>query len=124
MRFVGEYMRNVNQRCIMGLEARSPFLAQDKAEGNSVHEPTLNRNGKNAHISEQLVYRFCDAPALAIPFSIGLPPWRDQFETSFCDSLLVQEGYIVSKAVFEMTKAASLGSAPKQLWYLYVLSHG
>jgi len=48
--------------------------------------------------------------------------WRDQVRQSFRDSILAREGWINSEAVItQLEEAARRGSAPNQLWYLFVL---
>jgi hypothetical protein len=48
--------------------------------------------------------------------------WRPAAEECFRNSMLEKEGWIRSKPVLEQLQAASVtGSAPHQIWYLYVL---
>jgi asparagine synthetase B (glutamine-hydrolysing) len=48
--------------------------------------------------------------------------WRDRVKESLSDSLLEKEGWInATAALSQLEKATRRGSAPNQLWYLFVL---
>ena len=132
MRFVGEYMTKVDGSTMhYGLEARSPFLDQELWEYASELPFALRlKGGRLKAVLRELARRKIGkrvARGRKRGFSVPVQSWlvgrwRDQFEATLRDSLLEREGYIVAKTVVEqIRKAAPLGWAPKQLWYLYVL---
>jgi asparagine synthase (glutamine-hydrolysing) len=113
------------------LEARSPFLDHKLWDfAASLPFDLRLRGGRSKAILRELARRkIGDRVALGQKRGFGIPVqrwiigrWYDRVKESFKDSLLESEGWINSTAaISELEKARQRGSAPKQLWYLFVL---
>ena len=132
MRFVGEYLTKVDGATMHhSVEARSPFLDHRLWEfAASLPFDLRLRGGLSKAILRELARRrIGDQVAQGRKRGFGIPVhrwivgrWHDRVKQSFTDSLLATEGWINSSAALsELEVAARRGSAPKQLWYLFVL---
>ena len=131
-RFVSEYMTKVDGATTFhSLEARAPFLDQDLWEfASSLSFETRLHNGQQKAVLRELARQKLGdhvAHGRKRGFTIPVQRWlvgrwqnavRDLMETS----ILGQQGWINSRAVLKrLAAAAEQGSAPNQLWYLFVL---
>lgn len=132
MRFVGEYLTKVDGATMHhSVEARSPFLDHKLWEfAASLPFDLRLQGGRLKAILRELARRkIGDQVAEGRKRGFGVPVhrwlvgrWHDQVKESFTDSLLAREGWINSGAALaQLEEAARRGSAPKQLWYLFVL---
>jgi asparagine synthase (glutamine-hydrolysing) len=132
MRFVGEYLTKIDGTTMHhSVEARSPFLDHKLWEfAASLPFDLRLRGGRSKAILRELARRkIGDQVALGRKRGFGIPVhrwiagrWHDRVRQSFTNSLLAGEGWINSGAALSQLKeAARRGSAPKQLWYLFVL---
>jgi asparagine synthase (glutamine-hydrolysing) len=132
MRFVGEYLTKVDGATMHhSIEARSPFLDHKLWEfAASLPFDLRLRGGRSKAILRELARRrIDDRVATGSKRGFGIPVqrwiigrWYEGVKESFSDSMLAGEGWINSTAaISELEKARQRGSAPKQLWYIYVL---
>lgn len=132
MRFVGEYLTKVDGATMHhSLEARSPFLDHKLWEfaASLPFGLRLWQRKSKAILRELARRRIGDQVAAGRKRGFGVPVerwmvgrWHDRVKQSFGDSLLHKEGWIDSKAALaKLEEAERRGSAPKQLWYLFVL---
>ena len=132
MRFVGEYLTKVDGATMHhSIEARSPFLDHKLWDfAASLPFDLRLRGGRSKAILRELARRkIGDQVALGRKRGFGIPVqrwiigrWYDRVKQGLTDSLLESEGWINSRAaISELEKARRRGSAPKQLWYLFVL---
>jgi asparagine synthase (glutamine-hydrolysing) len=131
-RFVGEYMTKVDGATMFhSLEARSPFLDQDLWEfaAGLTFELRLH-DGQSKALLRALARKKLGKQLAAgrkrgftIPVQRWLVGrWRNALTESLKTSVLAREGWINSRAVLDrLTHAAEQGSAPNQLWYIFVL---
>ncbi|HUS12264.1 MAG TPA: asparagine synthase (glutamine-hydrolyzing) [Pyrinomonadaceae bacterium] len=131
-RFVGEYLTKVDGATMhYALEARSPFLDQDLWEfaARLPYDVRL-RGGQLKAILRELARRHLgERVARGRKRGFGVPVqrwlagrWRVPFEELLCGGMLEAEGLISIEKVLERSEqAAREGSAPNQLWYLFVL---
>jgi asparagine synthase (glutamine-hydrolysing) len=113
------------------IEARSPFLDHKLWEfAASLPFDLRLRGGRSKAILRELARRrIDDRVATGSKRGFGIPVqrwiigrWYEGVKESFSDSMLAGEGWINSTAaISELEKARQRGSAPKQLWYIYVL---
>ena len=131
-RFVGEYLTKVDGATMHhSLEARSPFLDHKLWDfAGSLPFDLRLRGGRSKAILRELARRnIGDRVAFGRKRGFGIPVqrwiggrWYEQLRQCFSESVLDSEGWIKSTAVIsELEKAKRRGSAPKQLWYLFVL---
>ena len=131
-RFVGEYMAKVDGATMYSaLEARSPFLDQELWDfaASLPFGVRLNKGQSKAVLREIARRRIGPRVAQGHKRGFSIPverwmatQWRPAAEECFRNSMLEKEGWIRSKPVLEQLQAASVtGSAPHQIWYLYVL---
>ena len=131
-RFVGEYMTKVDGATMFhSLEARSPFLDQDLWEFASglSFETRLHGGRLKAVLRELARQKLGDRVAngkkrgFTIPVQTWLVGrWRNAMTEAMQTSILDREGWINSRAVLDRLKVATeKGSAPNQLWYIFVL---
>ena len=131
-RFVGEYMTKVDGATMFhSLEARSPFLDHDLWEFASGLSYELRLNGGRLKsllralaaqkIGEQLARG--RKRGFSIPVNRWLVGrWREAVTESLQTSIADEQGWINSRAVLQQLNAsAEKGSAPNQLWYIFVL---
>jgi asparagine synthase (glutamine-hydrolysing) len=131
-RFVGEYLTKVDGATMYhSLEARSPFLDQDlwsfastlpfglRLKGGQLK--ALLRELARRHIDERVAHG--RKRGFGIPVQRWIATrWRDAVADLLRDSYLDREGWIrADAALARLDRAADAGSAPKQLWYIYVL---
>lgn len=132
MRFVGEYLTKVDGATMhYGLEARSPFLDQELWEFAASLPLDLRLHGGRlkAVLREFSRRRIDERVARGRKRGFSIPVqrwlvgrWRSAVEDAFRDSLLAEEKWVRAAPVLDQVKAAALrGSAPLQLWYLFVL---
>jgi asparagine synthase (glutamine-hydrolysing) len=132
MRFVGEYLTKVDGATMHhSLEARSPFLDHKLWDfaASLPYELRLRGGRSKAILRELARQKIGTEVAQGRKRGFGVPVhrwiigrWYDRVKERFGDSLLASEGWINSAAAMtELDKARRRGSAPKQLWYLYVL---
>lgn len=131
-RFVGEYMTKVDGATMFhSLEARSPFLDQDLWEFASSlsFESRLHDGQSKALLRELARQKLGERLAAGRKRGFTIPVqrwlvgrWRNALTESLQTSVLDREGWINSRAVLDrLTLAAENGSAPNQLWYIFVL---
>ena len=131
-RFVGEYMTKVDGATMFhSLEARSPFLDQDLWEFASglSFETRLHGGSLKAVLRElarrKMGARVAEGRKRGFTIPVGrwlVGRWREALTESLRTSLLEREGWINSGAALERLKVAvDEGSAPNQLWYIFVL---
>ena len=131
-RFVGEYMTKVDGATMFhSLEARSPFLDQDLWEfASGLSFETRLQGGSLKSILRELARqklggRLASGKKRGFTIPVGrwlVGRWRDALTESLQTSILDREGWINSRAALERLKiAADEGSAPNQLWYIFVL---
>jgi len=131
-RFVGEYMTKVDGATMFhSLEARSPFLDQDLWEFASglSFETRLHGGRLKAVLRELARQKLGDRVAdgrkrgFTIPVQRWLVGrWKDAMTEAMQTSILDREGWINSRAVLDrLNFATKKGSAPNQLWYIFVL---
>ena len=131
-RFVGEYMTKVDGATMFhSLEARSPFLDQDLWEfASSLSFELRLHDGQSKSLLRELARQKLGERLAAghkrgftIPVQRWLVGrWRNALAESLQTSVLDREGWINSRAVRDrLTVAAETGSAPNQLWYIFVL---
>ncbi len=131
-RFVGEYLTKVDGATMYySLEARSPFLDQELWEfASSLSFDMRLRHGHLKAVLRELARtKLGDRVAKGRKRGFGVPVqrwiagrWRDQVEEYLRESILESEGIINSEPTLkELEKAARTGTAPKQLWYIFVL---
>jgi asparagine synthase (glutamine-hydrolysing) len=132
MRFVGEYLTKVDGATMHhSLEARSPFLDHRLWEfAASLPFDLRLRGGSSKAILRELARRkLGDRVARGRKRGFGVPVqrwiagrWNNRVRESLSDSLLDREGWINSGAALSQLEAAlRRGSAPNQLWYIFVL---
>ena len=131
-RFVGEYMTKVDGATMFhSLEARSPFLDQDLWEFASglSFETRLHGGRLKAVLRELARKKLGDRVANGRKRGFTIPVqrwlvgrWRNAMTEALQTSILDREGWINSRAVLDRLKfATEKGSAPNQLWYIFVL---
>jgi asparagine synthase (glutamine-hydrolysing) len=131
-RFVGEYLTKVDGATMYhSLEARSPFLDQDLWSFASTLPFGLRlKDGQLKALLRELARRHIDERvAHGRKRGFGIPVqrwiatrWRDAVADLLRDSYLDREGWIrADAALAQLDRAVDAGSAPKQLWYIYVL---
>jgi len=131
-RFVGEYMTKVDGATMFhSLEARSPFLDQELWEFASglAFETRLHGGNLKAVLRELARQKMGDRLASGRKRGFTIPVgrwlvgrWRDALTESLQTSVLEREGWINSRAALaRLNVAAEQGSAPNQLWYIFVL---
>jgi len=133
-RFVGEYLAKVDGATMYSaLEARSPFLDQELWDfGASLPFGVRLHKGQSKAVLREIARRRVGprvAQGRKRGFSIPVDRWMatqwgPAAEECFRNSLLEKEGWIRSGPVLEQLRSASVtGSAPHQIWYLYVLEN-
>jgi len=131
-RFVGEYMTKVDGATMFhSLEARSPFLDQDLWEyAASLSFELRLHDGQSKALLRALARQKLGkqlASARKRGFTIPVQRWlvgrwRNALTESLQTSVLAREGWINAGAVLDrLMLAAEQGSAPNQLWYIFVL---
>ncbi len=131
-RFVSEFLTKVDGATMhYGLEARSPFLDQELWEFAAALPFELRlRHGRLKAVLRELARRKIGervATGRKRGFTIPVQRWitgrwRTEVERMFHDSILEKEGWIQPGAALKwLEQSAQSGSAPKQLWYLFVL---
>jgi asparagine synthase (glutamine-hydrolysing) len=131
-RFVGEYLTKVDGATMYhSLEARSPFLDQDLWSFASTLPFELRlKSGRLKALLREIARRHIDERvARGRKRGFGIPVqrwiatrWRDAVADLLRDSYLDREGWIrADAAINQLDRAAEMGMAPKQLWYIYVL---
>lgn len=131
-RFVGEYMTKVDGATMFhSLEARSPFLDQDLWEFAAGLSFDLRlHGGKLKSVLRALAHQKLGERVsrgrkrgFTIPVQRWLVGrWRNALTELLQTSILDREGWINSRATLDrLTAAAQKGSAPNQLWYIFVL---
>jgi asparagine synthase (glutamine-hydrolysing) len=131
-RFVGEYMTKVDGATMFhALEARAPFLDQDLWEfAASLSYELRLHDGQSKALLRALAHKKLGKQLAAgrkrgftIPVQRWLVGrWRNALTESLQTSVLAREGWINASAVLDrLTLAAEQGSAPNQLWYIFVL---
>ena len=132
MRFVGEYLTKVDGATMHhSLEARSPFLDHKLWEfaASLPFDLRLQRGNSKAILRELARRKIGERVAAGRKRGFGIPVqrwivgrWYERVKESFQDSLLEREGWVNAAAVrSQLTRAKQRGTAPKQLWYLFVL---
>lgn len=131
-RFPGEYMTKVDGATMhYALEARAPFLDQELwSYASSLEYSTrLHRGTLKAVLREVARRRVGEQVARGRKRGFTIPVgrwlagrWRSPMEESLDNSILARDGWIRPDAV-RRELAAARESAPKQLWYLFVLEH-
>ena len=131
-RFVGEYMTKVDGATMFhSLEARAPFLDQDLWEFASSlsFETRLHGGQQKAVLRELARQKLGDNVAHGRKRGFTIPVqrwlvgrWQNAVRELMETSILGRQGWINSRAVLKrLADAAEKGSAPNQLWYLFVL---
>ncbi len=131
-RFVGEYMTKVDGATMFhALEARAPFLDQDLWEfAASLSYELRLHDGQSKALLRALARKKLGKQlaggrkrGFTIPVQRWLVGrWRNALTESLQTSVLAREGWINARAVLDrLTLAAEQGSAPNQLWYIFVL---
>lgn len=131
-RFVSEFLTKVDGATMhYGLEARSPFLDQELWEFAAALPFGLRlRHGRLKAVLRELARRKLGervATGRKRGFTIPVQRWitgrwRSEVEQMFHDSILERKGWIrTGQALKWLEQSAQTGSAPKQLWYLFVL---
>jgi asparagine synthase (glutamine-hydrolysing) len=131
-RFVGEYMTKVDGATMFhSLEARAPFLDQDLWEFASSlsFQTRLHGGSLKAVLRELARQKLGDRVARGRKRGFTIPVgrwlvgrWREALTESLQTSVLDREGWINAGAALDRLKvAADEGSAPNQLWYIFVL---
>ncbi|MBZ5617581.1 MAG: asparagine synthase (glutamine-hydrolyzing) [Acidobacteriia bacterium] len=131
-RFVGEYLTKVDGATMYSaLEARSPFLDQELWDFAASLPFAVRLHGRRskAVLREIARRRIGERVARGRKRGFTIPveqwmahQWRAAAEECFRNSALEKDGWIRSEPVLEQLKYASrTGSAPHQIWYLYVL---
>lgn len=131
-RFVSEFLTKVDGATMhYGLEARSPFLDQELWEfAASLPFNVRLRHGRLKAVLRELARRKIGervASGRKRGFTIPVErwitgKWRFEVDAALRNSLLEKEGWIKpGSALRWLEKSAQTGSAPKQLWYLFVL---
>ena len=130
-RFTGEYMTKVDGGSMFhGLEARSPFLDQEiwNFAASLPLEIRLRGGELKAILREIARRRIGERVAAGRKRGFGIPvqrwitgPWKAALDSAFRGSLAAQNGFLVDERVRrQLALAPAGGTAPKQLWYLYV----
>ena len=131
-RFVGEYLTKVDGATMFhALEARSPFLDQDLWEfaASLSYELRLHDGQSKALLRALARQKLGKRLAAGRKRGFTIPVqrwlvgrWRNALTESLQTSVLAREGWINARAVLDrLTLAAEQGSAPNQLWYIFVL---
>lgn len=131
-RFVGEYMTKVDGATMFhALEARSPFLDQDLWEFAATlpFEVRLRQNKLKAVLRELARRKLGERVSTGRKRGFSIPvqrwmagQWRDLMRNLMSSSVLDEQGWIRSDNVIkQLDRAAQIGWAPNQLWYLLVL---
>jgi asparagine synthase (glutamine-hydrolysing) len=131
-RFVGEYLPKVDGATMYhGLEARSPFLDQELWEfAAALPFGVRLRGGQLKAVLRELARRRVgERVASGRKRGFGIPVgrwlagrWRGAVEEALADSALGAEGWIdAARARALLEEGTRVGSAPNQLWYVYVL---
>jgi len=131
-RFTGEYLTKVDGATMHhALEARSPFLDQNLWEFAAAlpFDLRLRRGGMKAILRELARRHLGERVAGGRKRGFGIPVqrwiagrWQPVVREAFRDSLLQSEGWIsMEAALAQLDRAAVLGWAPNQLWYIFVL---
>jgi asparagine synthase (glutamine-hydrolysing) len=130
--FVAEYLTKVDGATMHhGLEARSPFLDQDLWEfASRLPYQVRLRHGRLKAVLRELArrrigHRIAAGRKRGFSIPVGrwlVGRWRSCVESTMRESCLAEAGWIRRDAVLaELAAAARRGSAPQQLWYLFVL---
>ncbi|HZI17559.1 MAG TPA: asparagine synthase (glutamine-hydrolyzing) [Pyrinomonadaceae bacterium] len=131
-RFVGEYLPKVDGGTMYhGLEARSPFLDQELWEfAAGLPFGVRLRGGQLKAVLRELARRRVgERVASGRKRGFGVPVgrwmagrWRGAVEEALSGSLLGAEGWVdAGRARALLAESVPEGSAPLQLWYVYVL---
>jgi asparagine synthase (glutamine-hydrolysing) len=131
-RFVGEYLTKVDGATMYhSLEARSPFLDQELWEFAAALPYSLRMRGgvSKAVLREMARRRVGETVARGRKRGFTVPVgrwvagrWRGQVAELLRDSLAERHGWIRGAAALaQLEESARRGSAPNQLWYVYVL---
>ena len=132
MRLVGEYLTKVDGATMHhSLEARSPFLDHKLWEfaASLPFDLRLQRGNSKAILRELARRKIGDRVAAGRKRGFGIPVqrwivgrWYERVKESFQDSQLERDGWINAAAVLsQLNRAKRSGTAPKQLWHLFVL---
>jgi asparagine synthase (glutamine-hydrolysing) len=131
-RFVGEYMTKVDGATMYhALEARSPFLDQELWNyGSSLDYGLRLRGGKLKAVLREIARRRIGRRVAAGPkrgFTIPVgrwlaSRWNSRLQETFAESILCRDGWIC-RDTLSRELACLQGSAPNQIWYLFVLEH-
>jgi asparagine synthase (glutamine-hydrolysing) len=131
-RFVGEYLTKVDGATMYhALEARSPFLDQELWEFAAALPYAVRLRGGTlkAVLRELARRRVGERVAAGRKRGFSIPVqrwvagrWRAAVADSLRDSLVERHGWVRAGAALErLDEASRRGSAPNQLWYVYVL---
>ncbi|MFL6229577.1 MAG: asparagine synthase (glutamine-hydrolyzing) [Pyrinomonadaceae bacterium] len=131
-RFVGEYLTKVDGATMRhALEARSPFLDQDLWEfaARLPYDVRLHGGQQKAVLRELARKHLGERVAAGRKRGFGVPVqrwlagrWRARLEELLTDSLVERHGWIDAAAARALlTRTATRGSVPNQLWYIFVL---
>ena len=132
-RFTGEYLTKVDGGSVQdhyGLEARSPFLDQELWNWAQAlpYETRLHKGKLKAVLREIARRRIGPRVSEGHKRGFGVPvqrwlarEWRGHVDAALDRSLAAEEGWIHAPAArTSLERAAQVGEAPKQLWYIYV----
>jgi len=133
-RFTGEYLPKVDGATMhYALEARSPFLDQELWSYAASLPFSVRLQGYTLKALLRKIAARRVSPTIAALKKRGftipaqkwlLTKWREPFETAFEDAELERKGWIDAGEVRNrLRNAAATGSAPLQLWYLFVLEN-
>jgi asparagine synthase (glutamine-hydrolysing) len=131
-RFVGEYMTKVDGATMhWALEARAPFLDADLGElARSLPYAMRLRGGQLKAVLRALARRVLgERVARGRKRGFGVPAqrwmldrWRRDVDDALCASTLAADGWLRQDALARAwQRAASAGTVPLPLWYVYVL---
>jgi len=131
-RFVGEYLKKVDSTTMhYGIEARSPFLDQELWQFGAALPVDLRlRRGELKALLRALARRRVGLRVAArrkrgftVPAGHWLARhWLGQAEQALQDSILAREGWIDGrKALAQLRRAASAGTAAEELWNIFAL---
>lgn len=131
-RFVSEFLTKVDGATMyFGLEARSPFLDQELWEFAATLPFAVRlRHGKLKAVLRELARRkIGDRVAAGKKRGFTIPverwltgKWQARVAETLRYSILEREGWIQTGPTLEWLKESTrTGTAPKQLWYLFVL---
>jgi asparagine synthase (glutamine-hydrolysing) len=133
-RFTGEYLPKVDGATMhYALEARSPFLDQEMWSYAASLPFSVRLQGYTLKALLRRIAARRVSPEIAalkkrgftIPAQKWLvTKWREPFEAAFNNGELERKGWIHSAEIRNrLHSAAATGSAPLQLWYLFVLEN-